>query len=277
MAVTKPTHGSVILKGDVIQMHTDVRTLTNDIPVDSLGRNGLNKDQLPANLIAYDYLDELTSIELDHTMGRFQQETPGSIVSDWYCHHKTTGTNQWVLNKGGVGYTLPPCKVIAFMNIRVGRCVAHAGAFNNNPLNGANGFHADFSNSWMFLAALGYEDSSEHWNLADSGCVRAVDTNNYDQVGPAVPRATTNFTTQPKAGVQIVEQSMSIWKVIDKSGEAGNWTLAGLFPRFATFEGDQLHSGLTHADAAIADNIIVADPPKWKITHGTLGFFALRS
>ena len=85
MAVTKPTHGSVINKSDVVQMHADVRTLTNDIPVDSLGRNGLNKDQLPANIIAFDYLDETTAIELDHTMGRFQQETPGSIAADWYC------------------------------------------------------------------------------------------------------------------------------------------------------------------------------------------------
>jgi hypothetical protein len=162
------------------------------------------------------------------------------------------------------------------MNIRVSRCVAHAGAFNNAALNGHNGFHADFSNSWMFLAALGYEDGSEHWNLADSGCIRALDTNTYDSIG-AAPHATTNFTTAPKAGVQIIEQSISIWKVIDKSGEAGNWTLAGIFPRFATFEGDQLHSAATHADAAIANNTIVADPPKWKITHGTLGFFALRS
>jgi len=275
MAVTKPTNDSVLNKSDITAMHSDVRTLVNDIPKENLGRNSLNHEQLPGVITAFDYKQSLLAIELDYTQGRFQQETPGSIVTDWYCYHKATGLNtNWVLNNLGAGYTLPPCKVIAFMNLRVSRVVWHGGAFDTSVSTETP--HTEYSNSWMLFAGLGYEDSGgEHFELADTGCVRSLDTNTYNGPGagdPAYQNKAVQFTTGFDQEPQIIEQSISIWKVIDKSAEAGNWTLTSIHPRFATFEGD-----LTHKSAVTPPMNLSGNPPKWKLTSGSLGFFALRS
>ena len=280
MAVTKPTNDETLTKDAIKSMHDDVSDVVNDVKEANLGRNGLNYSQLPGVICAYDFKSQvLNPIQLEHTMGRFQEETPASIVANWYCYHKATADNaNWVLSNSGAGYTLPPCKVIAFMNLRIAR-VVEAGWDTNSKAASTDIPHSEYSNSWMLFAGLGYEDSTgEHFNLSDTGCVRALDTNTYHGPGIGSPahNKAVQFTTGYDHKPQVVEQSISIWKVIDKSSEAGDWSLVSIHPRFATFEGNTSHKNFD-GDPATPPMISTGVPPNWRIAHGSFGFFAIRS
>lgn len=283
MAVNKPDNDKTLRKVAVKTMHDDVRDVVNDLPLSSLGRNGLNSEHLPGVICAYDYGSYALDLTINYNKGRFQQEDPSTFATDWHCYHKATGDNtKWVLGNNGSGYSLPPCKVIAFANIRVAQVVQHGSPFDDTQ--STDRPHPHYSSSWMLFASLGYEDvSGEHFSLADTGCVRALDTNTYHGHGAytfhtdypsgiAHINTPMQFNTGYRERPQIVEQAMSIWTVIDKSEEPSNWTLTSIHPRFATFEG-QDHKG----DNFTAPLAGTGDPPKWLITSGSLGFFALRS
>ena len=282
MAVNKPDNDKTLRKVAVKTMHDDVRDVVNDLPLSSLGRNGLNSEQLPGVICAYDYGSYSLDLTINYNKGRFQQEDPSTFATDWHCYHKFTGDNtKWVLGNNGSGYSLPPCKVIAFANIRVAQVVQHGSPFDDTHSTDLP--HPHYSNSWMLFASLGYEDvSGEHFSLADTGCVRALDTNTYWGHGivlvEGVESPTLNvpmqFTTGYLERPQIVEQAMSIWTVIDKSEEPSDWTLTSIHPRFATFEGQEHKGTSSSVPPPLAGT---GDPPKWLITSGSLGFFALRS
>ena len=278
MAVTKPTNDETLTKDAIKSMHDDVRDVVNDVKEVNLGRNGLNYNQLPGVICAYDFKSQTTQpIHLTYSDGRFQQETPGSIIADWYCYHKATADNaNWVLSNSGAGYTLPPCKVIAFINLRISR-VVESGKDPTSTTASTAIPHSEYSNSWMLFAGLGYEDSTgEHFNLSDTGCVRALDTNTYHGTGAANHNKAIQFTTGYDHMPQVVEQSISIWKVIDKSSEAGDWVLTSIHPRFATFEGNTSHKN-PDGNPATPPMISTGLPPTWRIGSASFGFFALRS
>lgn len=250
----KPTHGHTILKADLTNLHNNVRTSINDVQAAQIGVNTLGVQHLPSVVHTADFKatasgfnpllgsdPDFPSFDLTYSLGRYQEETAASVIANWYRYDTATSTNSWVLNgPSGSGYTLPPCKVLAFMTARIYKTTTH------------NSGQDHFSGKHLLYSILGYEDAGgETFDFADMGVVDDYFAN------LSTTSQTYEFHVSINDDTVIVEHPISIWTIIDKSTEPGDWTLKALFPRWATAEGTSGH-----------------DPPKWTITTGTLGIIA---
>lgn len=235
MAVDRPSNNDPITKASVETMHDDARGLANAVPYDGLGIDSLGEQHLPSLLVGAtpaDYL-EVTAAETVDITNPFSAESLADIRANW----KQT---QYLLNNGGPGYTLPPCKVFAFATLQITDVTLPTWAVTLPP-------DKDNRDNALYLV-LGREDDDDtgvfHCDEADIGVV---------------------FVPQNKTGKDVgdrysdMQDIVTIATVIDKTGNAGDWVLEKLVVKAASAN----HGVPTGAHSTFT------------IRRGAIGFFAL--
>ncbi len=154
MPIVRPTSGQLILKSDITSMHESVRAQVNAVPVESLGRAGLNADQLPSLVLARDSKNVTGRTRVSQP---FTNEGSVDILANWH------EIGNFTLNNGSAGYAVEgPAWLVAYVTLRWEK-------FYDNAGTGAIVKPEERQQQW---AALTLEiDGSEQVDPVDSGLV----------------------------------------------------------------------------------------------------------
>lgn len=183
MPVPKPDSGTTIDKADITGMHDELRSVVNGQQRSTLARKALGPDHIPGAIVGSDVVESTTSETLDDAIvgERITAETTAGITA------AKTFTS-YTLNNGGLGYTLPPCKVLVFFSLRC----------QNFDVT-----HQDFM-AGLFVVPT----------------INGVAAPDLEYGG--------FFPPGNRMDADLVEEHPSCWFMLDQTQAGGNWTLNSL-------------------------------------------------
>lgn len=216
MAVTKPKSGETITPSSVTGMYNTVKTLVNNMPALSISDSCFGPQHLPSVTQVSSGTTGATIAETTKvpTSGSFPKnitsagaqiisETESDVTSNW-----TTLMN---LDSTGGGHDLKPCQVLVMFDATVS-------SFEKASSGNGSG-QAWFS--LYYTADLG-SGTATYWDASNLGMVLNR------------PNPVTGSTVDGE-----VQQPVSIWTVIDRTGLADDWTLKDVIVKCAVGTGSQ--------------------------------------
>jgi hypothetical protein len=253
MAVEPLENDTTIVKQDIIDAYNDVRSVVNAVPASNVGRLALGHQHV-ATLLAksgaqppFAYNEITTDVTVSTTTTT--PESTSAMQTSWQRLQATVPG--WRLSNGGAGYVMRPGKVLCWANIRISQ-FAKASSDGRQLALFILTHRADAdATDQLTQADLRYQLLDDSNNV--NGTARVVDTSGGGTTAPVYEEVASPLS-------RIVEHSVMLWKVIDKSAVVGTWTLQRLEVKAAVCRG-----GSTSPTS----------PINATISGGSIGFIAL--